>query len=125
MLQEVFNLQKITASTSRVRRSTDQCVEDVTKLNKKKGELEVVIASLSKSQKVVGRNRHLLPVSCLPQVAVLWRSILAALPFGLQGWFSCFLTAAQPDHLRMGLQMWPFAACACSEVLHQVHMSSY
>ncbi|KAA6429241.1 MAG: vacuolar sorting 23A [Trebouxia sp. A1-2] len=39
--QEVFNLQKITASTSRVRRSTDQCVEDVTKLNKKKGELEV------------------------------------------------------------------------------------
>ncbi len=72
MLQEVFNLQKITV---RVRSSTDQYLQDVTKLNKKRGELEVVNASLSKSQEVVGRNRHLLPVSWLPQFAVLCRSL--------------------------------------------------
>lgn len=113
MLQEVFNLPKITV---RVRSSTDQYLQDVTKLNKKRGELEVVNASLSKSQEVVGRNRHLLPVSWLPQFAVLWRS-LHYCPLGRQVWFSCFLTGAQPDHLRMGLHSWPFAACICPERL--------
>ncbi len=85
----------------------------------------MVNASLLKSQEVVGRNRHLLLVSWLPQFAVLWRVLVAFLPLGPQGWFSCFLTGAQPDHLRMGLQTWPFAARICPEVLRQAHTSSH
>ena len=87
MLQEEFSLQKITA---RVRSITDQYLKDVTKLNKTRGELVVVNASLSKSQEVVGKNKHLLPISWLPQFAVLWRSLVALLSLRLQGWFNCF-----------------------------------
>ncbi len=90
MLQEVLNLQKITMSTSRVRSSADQYLKDVTKVNKTRGALVVVNASLSKSQEIVGRNKPLLPISWLPQFAILWWSIIAFLPFGPQGWFSCF-----------------------------------
>jgi hypothetical protein len=95
VLQEVFNLQKITVITARVRSSADQYLKDMTKLNKTREELVVVNASLSQSQEVVGRNRHCLLVSWLPQFAVLWRAIVAFLPLGPQGWLSCFLRGAQ------------------------------
>ncbi len=84
MLQEVFNLQKSTMSSSRVRSSAHQYLDDVTKLNNNKGELGVVHASLSKSQEVVGRNMHLLPISWLPHLLFRGGQSLHYCPLGLK-----------------------------------------